>query len=246
MSTELLAITDLSVSYGRTPALRGLSLAIGEGEAVFVVGPNGAGKTTLLRAISGLEKAVAGTITFRSERLNARKSWDIVRLGIAHVPQNRRCFGPLSVQENLEMGAYTRTKAELAESLEIVYGIFPMLKQKRKQLTAELSGGQQQMVAVGRALMTRASLIMLDEPSLGLAPMLVDQLGENLCQIRDEFKVAVLIVEQNINLALSVGTRGYVLRSGRVINEGRPEELRGQLRDAYLGGAAGERSRSNP
>jgi len=237
MGTDLLDVSGVTVRYGQSPALRDVSLSIAEGESVFVVGPNGAGKTTLLRAVSGLEKCHTGTITYRDKPVNGMAVWDIVKLGIAHVPQNRRCFGPLSVEENLEMGAYTRDKAVVAESLEAVYEIFPVLKQKRRQLAAELSGGQQQMVAVGRAIMTSGSLIMLDEPSLGLAPMLVDQLGENLRRIRDQFNVAILIVEQNINLALSVGDRGYVLRSGRVIAEGGPDDLRGQLRDAYLGEA---------
>jgi branched-chain amino acid transport system ATP-binding protein len=245
MGTELLDVSSLTVRYGQSTALRDISLAIAEGESVFVVGPNGAGKTTLLRAVSGLEKCAAGTISYRSKPITGMKIWDIVKLGIAHVPQNRRCFGPLSVQENLEMGAYTRDKSEVAESLEAVYDIFPVLKEKRKQSAAELSGGQQQMVAVGRAIMTSGSLIMLDEPSLGLAPMLVEQLGENLRRIRDQFNVAILIVEQNINLALSVGDRGYVLRSGRVIAQGSPDDLRGQLRDAYLGEAP-DKTRTQP
>jgi branched-chain amino acid transport system ATP-binding protein len=200
-----------------------------------VVGPNGAGKTTLLRSISGLEKLAAGEITFGEKNLKGVEAWDIVRLGIAHVPQNRRCFGPLSVEENLLMGGYSKDKTKLPDLLEAVYDLFPVLKEKRRQHTDQLSGGQQQMVAVGRAMMLEARLIMLDEPSLGLAPMLVDNLTASLQQIRDNFGTAILIVEQNVKMALSVGNRGYILQSGRVIGQGSPDELRPRLREAYLG-----------
>lgn len=238
MSTSLLEVTSATVHYAKASALGDVSITLAEGESIFVIGPNGAGKTTLLRAISGLEPLSSGSIRFRSRSLTGMRPWDIVRLGVAHVPQNRRCFGPLSVEDNLVMGAYTRPRREITSDLDAVYELFPVLRTKRRQRSAELSGGQQQMVAIGRALMTRASLLMLDEPSLGLAPMLVDSLGAALCRIRDTFTMAILIVEQNVKLGLCVGSRGYVLRAGKVVAEGQPDQLRGQLRDAYLGKAS--------
>ena len=240
MSEALLTVTDLTVRYGLSTALNGLSVHVDTGEAVFMVGPNGAGKTTLLRTVSGLEKAAAGSVTLEGKSLLGLDPWKIVEYGIAHVPQNRRCFGPLSVEENLRMGAHLQPKEAIAESLGKVYEIFPALFPKKKQNASELSGGQQQMVAIGRALMTNAKLIMLDEPSLGLAPMLVDELGRVLCNIRDTLGTSILLVEQNVNLALSVGTRGYMLQLGHVIGEGGPEEVRPQLLEAYLGTGDGE------
>lgn len=237
MSEALLRVDNLSVRYGLARAVDELSIHVAEGEAVFVVGPNGAGKTTLLRAISGLVPPTAGDIWLGSESLTGKRPWEIVAAGVSHVPQNRHCFGPLSVEENLLMGGYRRAKHELKAALASVYDVFPALVEKRKQRAQELSGGQQQMVAIGRALMGDARLIMLDEPSLGLAPTLVDSLRRTLCRIRDELGTAVLLVEQNVDLALSVGTRGYMLRTGRLLGEGGPEDLRGELRRGYLGGA---------
>jgi branched-chain amino acid transport system ATP-binding protein len=236
MSEALLRVNNLSVRYGLARAVDELSIHVAEGEAVFVVGPNGAGKTTLLRAISGLVTPVSGEIQLRGAPLAGKRPWDIVAAGISHVPQNRHCFGPLSVEENLLMGGYGRRKHELKGALASVYDVFPALVEKRRQKASELSGGQQQMVAIGRALMSEAKLIMLDEPSLGLAPALVDNLRRTLCRVRDESGTAVLIVEQNVDLAFSVGTRGYMLRTGRLLGEGGPEDLRGELRRGYLGG----------
>jgi branched-chain amino acid transport system ATP-binding protein len=233
MSESLLGVDRLSVNYGPVGALREVSLRIGAGEAVFLAGPNGAGKTTLLRAVSGLERAAAGSITFDGRRIDGRTPWDIAAAGIAHVPQGRRCFGPLTVEENLRMGAYTRAN----ESLDMAYDLFPALKQKRRQRAEELSGGQQQMVAIARALVAKPKLIMLDEPSLGLAPILVDDVRVALLRILDEFSTSILLVEQNARLAVSVGGRGYVLRSGRVVLSGPAGELAGQMREAYLGAA---------
>lgn len=235
MPEVLLHVDDLTVRYGLATALDAVSIRVDDGESVFVVGPNGAGKSTLLRAISALEKAASGTIALSGQPLVGLNPWTVAQMGIAHVPQNRRCFGPLSVEENLIMGAPKKSKAEVRQGIEEVYGVFPVLLEKRKQKAQELSGGQQQMVAVGRALMAKAKLIMLDEPSLGLAPMLVDGLGDTLRQIRDDLGTSILIVEQNVNLALGVGTRGYMLQSGRLVGEGTPDELRGRLREAYLG-----------
>jgi branched-chain amino acid transport system ATP-binding protein len=235
MSEVLLRVDNISVRYGLARAVDEVSIRVDEGEAVFVVGPNGAGKTTLLRTISGLVPPVSGEIRFGSVTLTGRRPWDIVATGVSHVPQGRRCFGPLSVEENLMMGAYGRGKADRRAALTSVYDVFPALAEKRKQRAQELSGGQQQMVAIGRALMGNAKLIMLDEPSLGLAPALVDNLGRTLRRVRDELGTAVLLVEQNVDLAFSVGTRGYMLRTGRLIGEGGPEDLRGELRRGYLG-----------
>jgi branched-chain amino acid transport system ATP-binding protein len=235
MSEALLRVDNISVRYGLARAVDELSIHIDEGEAVFVVGPNGAGKTTLLRTISGLVSPVSGEIWLGSVALTGRKPWEIVTAGVSHVPQNRRCFGPLSVEENLLMGGYGRAKADRGAALAAVYDIFPALVEKRRQKAQELSGGQQQMVAIGRALMGNAKLIMLDEPSLGLAPALVDNLGRTLRRVRDELGTAVLLVEQNVQLAFSVGTRGYMLRTGTLIGEGGPEDLRGELRRGYLG-----------
>jgi branched-chain amino acid transport system ATP-binding protein len=237
MNESLLAVDAITVHYGLATAVDQISIHIDAGESVFVVGPNGAGKTTVLRAISGLEPVVSGAITFAGESLVGENPWGIAQRGIAHVPQGRRCFGPLTVEENLVMGAHGQAKANIRPGLDEVYAIFPVLREKRKQRADQLSGGQQQMVAIGRALMAKARLIMLDEPSLGLAPMLVDNLGEVLRQIRDTLGTAILIVEQNVNLALGVGLRGYMLQTGRLIGEGTPNELRGRLREAYLGSA---------
>ncbi len=213
MTEPFLEVDNLTVRFGGSTALNGLSMRMTKGESVFVVGPNGAGKTTLLRTISGLERPAGGTMSFQGKSLVGMKAWDVVTNGIAHVPQNRRMFGDLSVEDNLKMGGYTRPVSDLEPGLQAIYELFPVLFEKRRQRAAQLSGGQQQMVAVGRAMMSHAQLIMLDEPSLGLAPMLVDALGESLIKIRAELGVSVLIVEQNVNLALSVGNRGYVLRS---------------------------------
>jgi branched-chain amino acid transport system ATP-binding protein len=237
MNENLLDVRDLTVRYGLATALSGVSVHVADGESVFVVGPNGAGKSTLLRTISGLERVASGTVTLSGTSLVGLDPWTIAQKGIAHVPQNRRCFGPLSVEENLIMGAHGKSKAEVRDGLESVYEVFAVLREKRKQKAQQLSGGQQQMVAVGRALMAKARLIMLDEPSLGLAPMLIDNLGDTLRRIRDDLGTAILIVEQNVNLGLGVGTRGYMLQTSRVIGEGSPDELRGRVRDAYLGTA---------
>jgi branched-chain amino acid transport system ATP-binding protein len=231
----LLEVSELTVQYGLQKAADAVSIHVLPGEAVFLVGPNGAGKTTLLRTISGLEKPVSGSIRLGGQEITQLRPWDIVRIGIAHVPQNRRCFGPLSVEDNLILGGYTQSKELSAGRLERVYEIFPDLRVKRRQKAAELSGGQQQMVAIGRALMLGAGLIMLDEPSLGLAPILVENLTGVLQEIRDQLGTAILIVEQNVNLALSVGTRGYVLQQGRVVDEGAPDDVRSELLSAYLG-----------
>ncbi|WP_432839764.1 ABC transporter ATP-binding protein [Dactylosporangium sp. CA-092794] len=230
----LLEIEGLSRGYGPVAALRDVSLRIDPGEAVFLAGPNGAGKTTLLRAVSGLVPGGGGRISFAGRRIDGLTPWAIAAAGVAHVPQGRRCFGPLSVEENLRLGAYTRT-AGVAAAIDAAYELFPVLKEKRRQRTEELSGGQQQMVAIARALVASPKLIMLDEPSLGLAPIMVEGVRVALRRILHEFSTSILLVEQNARLAVSVGARGYVLRSGRVVLAGPSAELEGQMKEAYLG-----------
>ena len=232
--STLLEVEDISLDYGPVRALRGVSLAVNVGEAVFLAGANGAGKTSLLRAVSGLERLASGRVVFAKKRIDDHSPWAIAAAGIAHVPQGRRCFGPLTVEENLRMGAYTR-KSGVAEAVDRAYELFPVLRDKRKQRAEELSGGQQQMVAIGRALVAGPRMILLDEPSLGLAPILVEDMRRALERIVHEFSTSILLVEQNARLALSIGSRGYVLRAGRVVLEGSSDELEGRMREAYLG-----------
>jgi branched-chain amino acid transport system ATP-binding protein len=234
MPEPLLEVTDLAVAYGPVRALRDVSIRVDAGEAVFLAGPNGAGKTSLLRAISGLERITSGSVRYAGRELAGSTPWEIATAGIAHVPQGRRCFGPLTVHENLRLGAYTR-RSGVDEAIDSAYELFPMLAQKRRQRAEELSGGQQQMVAIARALVAGPKLILLDEPSLGLAPLLVEDVRVALRRITEEFATSILLVEQNARLALSVGGRGYVLRSGRVVLEGPAADLEGRMTEAYLG-----------
>jgi branched-chain amino acid transport system ATP-binding protein len=234
MSEPLIETSEIRLRYGQVQALDRVSIRIDEGESIFVAGVNGAGKTSLLRALSGLERIGHGSIRLAGDEISREPPWRIAARGVAHVPQGRRCFGPLTVEENLRMGAFTN-KSGLAAGLEQSYALFPVLRDKRRQRAEELSGGQQQMVAIARAMMAAPRLILLDEPSLGLAPLLVHDVLEALLRIGHEFKTSILIVEQNAKMAVTVGARGYVLRGGRVILEGSSSELEGKLKDAYLG-----------
>ncbi|MGC9399189.1 MAG: ABC transporter ATP-binding protein [Anaerolineae bacterium] len=234
-----LELQDVHSYYGNIHALKGISLTVEEGEVVTLIGGNGAGKTTTLRTISGLMHPRQGKILYRGEDITHTPPAEIVRKGITQVPEGRRIFGTLTVQENLEMGAYTREdKEEIAQSLEYVFHLFPRLKERRKQAGGTLSGGEQQMLAVGRALMAKPTLMLMDEPSMGLAPLLVEDLFE-VIQTINEQGVTVLLVEQNAHLALSVADRGYVLETGTIQLQGSAEELaqNPQVREAYLGGA---------
>jgi branched-chain amino acid transport system ATP-binding protein len=233
----VLKLQGVSASYGSVPAISEVSIEIGEGEAVGLLGANGAGKSTTLRAISGLVKLRAGSISFAGTNLALLPPHRIPELGIAHVPEGRQVFPEMTVQENLEIGAFVpKAKAERGRTLELVYGIFPRLAERRKQLAGTMSGGEQQMLAVGRGLMLKPKLLMLDEPSLGLAPVMTDVTFEKIGEIH-KMGTAILLVEQNVSRALSLVQRAYVLESGKVIMHGSSTELADnkQVQAAYLG-----------
>ena len=233
----MLEVKGLSVAYGGLRALTDVTLSVPEGRFVTLVGPNGAGKSTLFKAISGIVAPVSGAITFRGENLLARRPSHRAHVGIAHVPEGRQVFPEMTVHENLEIGSYVpKAKAERRQTLELVYGIFPRLAERRKQLAGTMSGGEQQMLAVGRGLMLRPRLLMLDEPSLGLAPVMTDVTFEKIGEIH-KMGTAILLVEQNVSRALSLVQRAYVLESGRVIMSGTSAELANnkQVQAAYLG-----------
>ncbi|MCH8901462.1 MAG: ABC transporter ATP-binding protein [Chloroflexi bacterium] len=236
----MLKIRQLSSFYGPIQALREISLDIDRGAAVAVLGPNGAGKSTLLRTISGLVKPRSGSILYREQEIVGRSTHAIVRLGIVHVPEGRRIFTQMTVLENLMMGAFTLDdKKGIAEHLESIYELFPDLGEKRRQLGGELSGGQQQMLAIGRALMSEPSLLLLDEPSLGLSPIMVEQLGKTITAIRQDLGMSIMLVEQNAGLALELTGRVYVMQAGRVVLSGATDEVSiEEIRQAYLGGVS--------
>jgi branched-chain amino acid transport system ATP-binding protein len=233
----LLELANVSASYGAVPALTDVSINVREGEAVGLLGANGAGKSTTLRTISGLLRSTAGAITFAHRNIASLPPYKITELGIAHVPEGRQVFPELTVQENLEIGAYVpAAKAERKRSLELVLGIFPVLAARRNQLAGTMSGGEQQMLAVGRGLMLKPRLLMLDEPSLGLAPVVTDMTFQKIQEIH-AMGTAILLVEQNVSRALQLVQRAYVLESGKVIMHGTSAELAGnkQVQAAYLG-----------
>jgi branched-chain amino acid transport system ATP-binding protein len=235
----LLQISDLAVSYGAITALDGISLRVEAGAIVTLIGGNGAGKTTTLRTISGLLRARRGQISFRDEDITALPAHRIVGRGLCHVPEGRMVFANLTVAENLEMGAYLRRdRSAIAQSREMVFDLFPRLKERLAQSAGTLSGGEQQMLAIGRALMGAPQFLMLDEPSLGIAPRLVATLFEKIVEINRRQGIAILLVEQNAHLALEVASYAYVLETGRVALEGPSTELRDHplLKAAYLGG----------
>ena len=234
---KLLEIRDLDVRYGHIQALKGVSLDVAEGEIVALLGANGAGKTTLMRTISGLLRPHSGQVLLRGSPIQRTGADAIVRLGVSQVPEGRRVFPTLSVLENLRLGAYTRPASEAAQTLEQVWKMFPRLLERREQLAGTLSGGEQQMLVIGRALMARPRLLLLDEPSLGLAPIIVRDIFRSLRQIRDQ-GMTVLLVEQNARMALKVSRRAYVLETGRVGLAGKSAELANDdhIRRLYLGG----------
>ena len=234
----MLSLANVTLHRGNTRVLDSVSLEIAEGELVALIGANGAGKTTVLRTVSGLLVPSAGSITFGGKPIHGADSDAIVRMGIAHCPEERKIWPEMSVYEHLELGAFVRRNAaELREDIERVFETFPILKERRNQLAGKLSGGQQQMLAIGRALMSRPTLCMFDEPSLGLAPMMVETIGEMIARIRDG-GTTVLLVEQNAALALRLADRAYVLETGRVTLSGRAKELAAnpEVHRAYLGG----------
>jgi branched-chain amino acid transport system ATP-binding protein len=233
----LLEARNLHIGYGDAPAVWDVSLDVAAGEIVAVIGPNGAGKTTLINAIAGLLRCRQGELRFDGVDMTCVRAHDYCSHGIALVPEGRRLFAKMSVEENLELGCYLpAARAGRDQSLERVYGLFPILRDKRAQLAGELSGGQQQMVAIGRALMARPRIVLFDEPSLGLAPTIVDDMFEIIARVREE-GAAVLLVEQNVLKALGIADRAYVLEQGRIVSAGLPDELLKQphIREAYLG-----------
>lgn len=235
----MLEIRDLHVNYGAISALHGISLKVPKGQIVTLIGANGAGKTTTLRAISGLVKPRSGVINFEDHEIAGLPAHVIVGRGLAQSPEGRMVFANLTVMENLHMGAYLRKdKAGMAKDLDYVFGIFPRLKEREWQAAGTLSGGEQQMLAIGRALMSKPKLLMLDEPSLGIAPLLVKTIFEKIVEINKELGLTILLVEQNANLALEVSNYGYVLETGRIILEDTSASLREneEVRAAYLGG----------
>jgi len=233
----LLALSEVSAGYGSVRAVSNVSITVDEGEAVGLLGANGAGKSTTLRAISGLVRPTSGTITFRGKNIASLPAYKITELGIAHVPEGRQVFPELTVKENLEIGAYIpKARAARTQTLDLVFAIFPVLAERRKQLAGTMSGGEQQMLAVGRGLMLRPHLLMLDEPSLGLAPVVSEATFDKIQEIH-AMGTAILLVEQNVSRALTLVQRAYVLESGKVIMKGTSAELvnNKQVQAAYLG-----------
>ena len=234
----MLQVKDIDVYYGNIQALRGISLEVNEGEIVTLIGANGAGKSTLLKTISGLLKPKKGSIEYLGSNIDGKAAQSIVKAGISHVPEGRRVFANMTVEENLELGAYLRKDREgIKKDLEHVYELFPRLLERRKQLSGTLSGGEQQMLAMGRALMSKPKLIILDEPSMGLAPLMVKNIF-NIIEMVNKEGVTVLLVEQNANMALSIADRAYVLETGSIVLAGTAKELQEseEVKAAYLGG----------
>lgn len=235
----MLQVTDLSVSYGAISALSGISFQIDQGAIVTLIGGNGAGKTTTLRTISGLLKAKSGKVTFLGEDITGVAAHKIVARGLCHVPEGRMIFSNLTVDENLSMGAYLQSDAQLiAKNRDYVFSIFPRLKERIKQTAGTLSGGEQQMLAIGRALMGNPKFLMLDEPSLGIAPRLISTIFEKIVEINKSHGITILLVEQNANLALEVSSYAYALETGHIVMQGESKKLRAdpQLKATYLGG----------
>jgi branched-chain amino acid transport system ATP-binding protein len=234
----LLEIKDLSVNYGKAKALEGVSLTVEEGEVVSVIGANGAGKTTLLRTISGLLKPASGEIQFQNQRIDGKSAHNIVKFGISHIPAGRMIFAPMTVLDNLKLGAFLRKdQNKINQDLDTMYRHFPILKERRSQFAGELSGGQQQMLAIARALMARPKLLLVDEPSTGLSPILVNEVGRIIENINRE-GISILLVEQNCRMALKLAKRAYILELGKIAVEGEAKELANdsRVKEYYLGG----------
>lgn len=237
----MLVVKNVDVHYDKLYTLKKVSLHVKQGEIVTLIGSNGAGKTTLLNTISGLIRPTAGSILFYDEELIGKSPEQIVKMGISQVPEGRLIFKTLSVEENLLLGSYPRysikRKKEIREDMEKIYQLFPNLKQKRKQIAGTLSGGEQQMLAIGRALMAKPKLLLLDEPSMGLAPTVISEIFRYIVELKNLFGLTVLIVEQNAKSALKIANRGYVLETGRIIIEGDAEDLLSnrEIQRAYLG-----------
>ncbi|MEH6995873.1 ABC transporter ATP-binding protein [Neobacillus drentensis] len=234
----MLNVNGIDVFYGNIQALKGVSLEINEGEIVTLIGANGAGKSTLLKTLSGLLKPKSGSIEYLGNSISGKAPQSIVKVGISHVPEGRRVFANMSVEENLELGAYLRKDAAgIRKDIQSVYELFPRLQERRKQLSGTLSGGEQQMLAMGRAIMAKPKLLLLDEPSMGLAPLMVKTIFQIIEKINQD-GTTILLVEQNANMALSVADRAYVIETGKVVISGTAAELQAseEIKKAYLGG----------
>jgi branched-chain amino acid transport system ATP-binding protein len=237
MSEVILEINNIKVRYSGLPVLQGVSLKVNQGETVSVLGANGAGKSTLLRAVMGTQQAFEGRILYKGREIQKLQTEAIVRLGIVCVPEEKMLFGPLSVEKNLMLGAYVLDDPQqIRQNLQFVYTLFPKLKERRQQPATTLSGGEQQMVAIGRGLMSNPRILMLDEPSLGLAPLLVDEVLDTVRKLKQE-GITILLVEQNVREALDLADRAYVLQTGRIVSEGSGRELLESdiFREAFLG-----------
>jgi branched-chain amino acid transport system ATP-binding protein len=236
MPDSLLELDEIRVRYGGIEAVKGISFDVNEGEVVTLIGGNGAGKTTTLKTISGVKRPSEGTISFQGERIDDLRADEIVALGICQAPEGRHIFPRMSVRENLQMGAYGRDSKGVREDFDRVYGLFPVLKERQGQVGGTLSGGEQQMLAIGRALMSRPRVLMLDEPSLGLAPLLVERIFDLLREIHAQ-GTTILLVEQNAQMALQLANRGYVIESGEIVLADSSEQLLGndEVKKAYLG-----------
>ena len=232
----MLKVNNINVYYGSIHAVKDVSFEVHQGEVVTLIGANGAGKSTILQTVSGLLRSKTGSVEFLGEKLDGVPAHKVVNKGLAHVPEGRRVFLQMTVEENLEMGAYTRPNIEIADSIADVYERFPRLKERRKQIAGTLSGGEQQMLAMGRALMSKPQLLMLDEPSMGLAPLLIEQIFSIIKELHAA-GTTILLVEQNAQMALSVADRGYVLETGRIVTTGTGVELLNDdaVKKAYLG-----------
>ena len=239
-ATPLLELKDLQVAYGGIQAVKGIDLSVDQGELVCLIGANGAGKTTTLKGITGLQPIKSGKIRYAGEDITGKPAFQLVRKGLSMVPEGRGVFGALTIEENLAMGAYARDdRTAIKEDVERVFGLFPRLKERRKQTAGTLTGGEQQMLAMGRALMSRPKLLLLDEPSMGLAPLMVQKVFETVMAVSKE-GVTILLIEQNAKLALEVSSRGYVMESGEITLRGKAKQLLSdpKVRAAYLGEAA--------
>lgn len=234
----LLEIRNLQVKYGVIPALKGISLDVNEGEVVALIGANGAGKTTTLHAISSIVSKAGGSISFDGKEITSMAAHNIVALGLNQVPEGRGIFSELTVKENLNMGAYLRKdKSEIAKTLEFVYGMFPRLEERHMQIAGTLSGGEQQMLAIGRALMGKPRMLLMDEPSMGLAPVVTEMIFKTIKQLNREMGLTILLVEQNAQMALYAANRAYIMETGEIVREGSSKELKNDdsIRKSYLG-----------
>jgi branched-chain amino acid transport system ATP-binding protein len=236
MANTLLKVNDLKVAYGGIQAVKGISFEVNEGELVSLIGANGAGKTTTLKAITGLQPVAAGDIEFFGRSIRGQGAWDLVRQGLVMVPEGRGVFARMTITENLQMGAFSRQDSEIPDDIDKVFGVFARLKERRNQLAGTLSGGEQQMLALGRALMARPKVLLMDEPSMGLSPILVDKIFDVVAEIHSR-GVTILLVEQNASRALALADRGYVMESGEITMAGEAKALLNdpKVRAAYLG-----------